>query len=299
MSTIWYNVARDTDADPTAIWAETWQSQWDAHYGSEEAMQNAERRLKAHPLFKIFCTEFCEDAKVLEGGCGLAFWVKLLRNEGRDVVGLDFDFRTVERLNDTFPDLPVLQGDVTDLPFEAASFDGYISLGVVEHFVDGPQRPLREAWRILKPNGVLVLSVPYLNPVRQVIRPFTAFSRYRQGRNTRYKFYQYLYSRGEIERYLRESGFRVRGFYPSAPHVFLTRFPLFLALFNVFYRMLRGKKMSIGKLNIKNRSQVTTMTPRPERAGLEQLLRQANDMRWLRVLCGHEAVFICDKNEIF
>lgn len=296
MPTIWYDVARSTDADPTAIWAETWDAEWEAHYGSADSVRSAERRLRVHPLYRILCAEFPVGARVLEGGCGLAFWVKLLRNEGRDVVGVDFDSRTVERLNEAFPDLPVRQGDVTMLPFEDASLDGYISLGVVEHFVGGPEDALREAWRVLKPGGVLVLAVPYLNPARQALRPLTSALRYAKGRSPDYKFYQYLYSRREMTLYLQAAGFAVRRCYPFAPHMFLTRFPAFRAVFNLFYKRIRGKRLKIGTLNINNRAEpVAVSAAEGQQASLEQRLRRINDVSWLREMFGHEAVFICDK----
>jgi len=52
--------------------------------------------------------------------------------------------------------------DLRELGFRPGVFAAYISLGVVEHDPAGPDAILREAWRLLEPGGVLLLSVPYI-----------------------------------------------------------------------------------------------------------------------------------------
>ena len=36
-------------------------------------------------------------------------------------------------------------------------------MGVIEHFEEGPQIALNEAYRVLKVNGTLIVAVPYQN----------------------------------------------------------------------------------------------------------------------------------------
>jgi SAM-dependent methyltransferase len=49
--------------------------------------------------------------------------------------------------------------DATDLPFDGGCFDAVVLGEVLEHIEDDAAA-LREAWRVLVPNGVLALSVP-------------------------------------------------------------------------------------------------------------------------------------------
>lgn len=50
------------------------------------------------------------------------------------------------------------------LPFADASFDGALSLAVLEHVRD-PFRCARELLRVVKPGGELLIDVPFLQPV--------------------------------------------------------------------------------------------------------------------------------------
>lgn len=55
----------------------------------------------------------------------------------------------------------VLKGDVNDLAFENDSFDAVICFEVLE-YIDTPDKALFELSRVLKKNGTLLLSVPFV-----------------------------------------------------------------------------------------------------------------------------------------
>ena len=61
-------------------------------------------------------------------------------------------------------------GDILDIRYPDSSFEAYISMGVVEHFEDGPVPALKEAYRVLKPNGLIFVSTPTVNVIRKLIR---------------------------------------------------------------------------------------------------------------------------------
>jgi SAM-dependent methyltransferase len=136
-----------------------------------------------------------------------------------DVVGLDFAQGTLSNLHGRYPDIKVCAGDVSALPFVDGSFDVYFSGGVVEHFEGGAEVSLREAHRVLRPNGWLLISVPYLSPLRQAV----ALARTRDWKMVRHPsvdtpdggparpFYQYAFTKGEFQRLLERAGFQVVG----------------------------------------------------------------------------------------
>jgi len=96
---------------------------------------------------------------VLDVGCGK----KLLAADflsDVDYVGLDYDWGE-EALYDYSPDF---LADAHSLPVRSESVDTVLLLEVLEHLKE-PDVALREAYRVLKPGGSLVLSVPFLYPL--------------------------------------------------------------------------------------------------------------------------------------
>jgi len=81
-------------------------------------------------------------------------------------VGLDFAQDTLRLVKAAEPGLVLTGGDVFCLPFPDSTFDGYWSMGVIEHFWDGYEPILAEAARVLKPGGYLFLTHPWICPLR-------------------------------------------------------------------------------------------------------------------------------------
>ena len=82
---------------------------------------------------------------------------------GYQAIGVDYAEDTVKKLNQIAPDLDIRKGDVTCLEFEDEYFDGYWSLGVIEHFWEGYERVLSEMKRVLKEGGYAFVSFPCIS----------------------------------------------------------------------------------------------------------------------------------------
>jgi SAM-dependent methyltransferase len=109
-----------------------------------------------------------KEGPILEAGCGLGRFVIFMEQHGfRDVRGIDISPDAVGIVNRIAPNLNVTCGDVSDLPFEDSSIRGLISLGVVEHFEEGPQAALQEFERVMMPGATAIITVPFLNLVRR------------------------------------------------------------------------------------------------------------------------------------
>lgn len=96
------------------------------------------------------------DAPILDAGCGTGL---NLRHLPPGSTGVDINPRNIELLRARLPQHKVVEGDVENLPFEAASFGTVLCTEVIEHIPD-PAAALAEYRRVLQPGGVLIGSVP-------------------------------------------------------------------------------------------------------------------------------------------
>lgn len=111
---------------------------------------------------------------ILEAGCGSGRWVGWFVRQGWQSTGLDWSEALCERARQNVPGGTFVSGDMRAMPFKDNSFGSIISLGAIEHSVEGPLASLREYHRVLRPGGVAVITVPFLGPARRLSRAVKA-----------------------------------------------------------------------------------------------------------------------------
>jgi SAM-dependent methyltransferase/glycosyltransferase involved in cell wall biosynthesis len=112
----------------------------------------------------LFAAEFCAGGLVLDLGCGSGYGAKFLARTAQQVVAADMDAFTLQYGEETYPDPRIRRIQVSpeqNLPFETHRFDAIVSLEVVEHVpVEQMDAYFAEIGRLLKPDGVLIMSTP-------------------------------------------------------------------------------------------------------------------------------------------
>jgi ubiquinone/menaquinone biosynthesis C-methylase UbiE len=147
-------------------------------------------------------------ARLLDGGCGLGDWTLHFTRAGLPTLGLDISRATVELLQRKFPEAEFAVGDIRRTGLPDASFDGYFSWGTFEHFQDGLGGCVAEAHRLLKPGGLLFVSVPFDN-IRHSLRAILLDAHRRQPETGARRFYQWRLTRAELADALARGGFAV------------------------------------------------------------------------------------------
>lgn len=115
------------------------------------------RRTLVHRLVEQYLDR---SMALLDVGCGTGHLLEELTQQGYRIAGLDL---RPEGLRSTRKDLPaafLVQAEATRLPLAAETFEAVLMLDVMEHVEDGTL--LREVAGILKPGGIVILTVPAL-----------------------------------------------------------------------------------------------------------------------------------------
>lgn len=103
-------------------------------------------------LKKLF-TNVPKKSKILDLGCGEGVFIQYLVENGFDAYGIDLNYSSNL----------VTQGNILRTGLEDDSFDVITSLDVLEHLNYSEQNTaLAEIYRILKPGGTAIISVPNL-----------------------------------------------------------------------------------------------------------------------------------------
>ena len=106
-------------------------------------------------LFQSF--GFKEGMRMLEPGCGRGEFLKNFKDLGLDVVGVDASPEAIAFVDGL--DIKLCDIENEKLPFDDNTFDVIYSKSFIEHLYY-PEKYLEEAYRVLKPNGMLLTLVP-------------------------------------------------------------------------------------------------------------------------------------------
>lgn len=160
---------------------------------------------------------------LLDAGCGsTAPVLGKYRGKAKRLIGVDmvdFDGNTA--------DLELHRGDLASIPVATDSVDLIISRSVMEHVSD-PLRVYREMNRVLRPGGRVVFLTPNLWDYGSIIarlvpnqwHPWIVSHTEGRAEEDVFPVVYRTNTRGAVERWTRESGFRVTSFrylgqYPS------------------------------------------------------------------------------------
>jgi SAM-dependent methyltransferase len=104
-------------------------------------------------------------AKILDAPCGAGALTMALTEAGFDAWGADLTDDAQFALGDRFVDADLSR----TLPWPASSFDAVVSTEGIEH-LENRFEFLREAHRVLKPGGTLLLTTPNIASLRSRVR---------------------------------------------------------------------------------------------------------------------------------
>lgn len=189
-----------------------WENIWDS--ASVALELETARYVRSIETIRAYTAYLPRDGVILEAGSGLSAVVITLREMGYTVAGMDYAENALHTSRAYDATLPLFAGDVHALPCADNSLAGYLSFGVLEHFEHGMAPALGEAFRVLRPGGVLVLTIPYPNVVQRLV----AWRRKRRGGTVLNDddFYESTYTRDALVGNVRAAGFSLLTAQPTS-----------------------------------------------------------------------------------
>jgi SAM-dependent methyltransferase len=132
-----------------------------------------------YELANLFLDLFRNNQPVLEAGCGSGRWCGWFVQNDIQSDGIDWSNELCQRAQREIPKSRFIPCDMQQLPFKDSSYGGLIALGSIEHNPDGPMGALKEFHRVLQPESVAVITVPFGGSLRRIMRflsrPIVAF----------------------------------------------------------------------------------------------------------------------------
>jgi ubiquinone/menaquinone biosynthesis C-methylase UbiE len=145
--------------------------QWDTLYVPEVTFANYNFLIRKEHVMQLFDKR---GGRYLDAGCGTGDFIPDLVQRGGEVYALDFAEEMIERsrkkveVHGCADSVQFAVGDVGNLPYDSNFFDAIIGVGLVEYLPD-LDAAFREAYRVLKPGGILIVTVP------NIVSPFMAY----------------------------------------------------------------------------------------------------------------------------
>lgn len=142
----------------------------------------------------------CE-GRLLEVGCGGGWLLAGMAQLGFEVTGLELDQAAAQHARAQVPGADIRCISLEEAGFEEGSFHAIAAIAVLEH-LKNPRQALRSARALLKPGGLLLIQVPYIQHFIRLKRWFPRLPIHFEAPRHLYDF-----SPATLGRMLTEEGF--------------------------------------------------------------------------------------------
>ena len=124
-----------------------------------------------HPGMKLLLKIAQEKSNILDLGCGEGTRLGLIERNGKSLTGIDTSSSALKKAKAKLPEVKFIPGNIEKLPFDNESFDLVYSAFVFEH-LDEPEQVLKEAVRVFKKGGNLLIVAPNYGAPNRASPPY-------------------------------------------------------------------------------------------------------------------------------
>jgi len=181
---------------------------------------------------------------LLDAGCSWGYYTRFYKDRADKVFGIDPNYKFVNVARERYANIKFINSLLENTPFTSTFFDTIILNDVIEH-VRNETDCLNEIFRILQPNGTLIITTPH-DGLFEIFDPVNYKFRLKFNKNSAppgYENFHRHYKLKDLIRLLNQTAFRNKYKIDS---VFKSGFfiEVFTSnLFHIFDRLF-GKKIS-------------------------------------------------------
>jgi len=160
-----------------------------------EALRETDETYQEHIQRYQFATPYVAGLTALDAACGVGYGSGMLATTANRVCGVDIDPDSIAYAREKFskPNLEFHALDIRTLQYPDSSFDVVVSFETIEH-ISFQEQFLQEVRRVLKTDGMLILSTPNRETVPK-------------GKTVRTPYHVREFTLHEILNLLRDRGF--------------------------------------------------------------------------------------------
>src|SRR4030043_722081 len=162
--------------------------------------------------------------KILDLGCGNGRYFEYFKNKNLNYFGTDISEKLIEIAKKKYPGVNFQAADGLSLPFSDNFFDKLLSIAVLHHIPSKELRIhfLKEAKRILKPGGILILTVWNFKEIKEFSLLFKSivlkilglskldFGDFLEPWSKKTKRYYHYFLKNELIDLIKEAGFEIK-----------------------------------------------------------------------------------------
>lgn len=129
-------------------------------WGDQPEFYGPRHRYRENYLFAAI-RRFSPGPRILDAACGAGTLARRLAQANYQVLAVDLsrNFLSYVAKQPEAASIAIQNGDLTQLPYQSDCIDGIVAGEVLEHLSDD-HPAFQEFWRVLRPGGVCVISVP-------------------------------------------------------------------------------------------------------------------------------------------
>ena len=161
--------------------------------------------------------------KVLDLGCGNGRYFPSFKEKRINYFGIDFSEKLIEIAKNKYPEGNFQVGDALNLPFPENFFDKVYSIATLHHIPSKEFRLqfLKEIKRILKPEGLLILTVWRFHQLKEtyLLFKYTILKLFRKTKldwkdifefwGKKIERYYHWFSENELKNLVKEANFKI------------------------------------------------------------------------------------------